>query len=135
LRKEVDGAHVVIGFYKYVGNISLSLIPPKLKSHVDSFSADPDGKEQQIYYKADKKGYQVSYDSKSMNRCNFRGAEITFRVISEPFELPNESERLTDLSKTYLPPSANLIADVLSANVNNEYLPPSAPSRSYLPPN
>jgi hypothetical protein len=49
----------------------------------------------------------------------------------EPFELPNESERLTDLSRSYLPPSQNLIADVLS----NEYLPPGKPSRTYLPPN
>jgi hypothetical protein len=65
---------------------------------------DPDGKERQIYYKADKKGYQVSYD--------------------KPFELPNESERLTELSKQYLPPRADLIADVLKK-----------PSRTYLPPN
>ena len=28
------------------------------------FFSDPDGKERKIYYKADKKGYQVSYDSK-----------------------------------------------------------------------
>lgn len=52
-------------------------------------------------------------------------------LIPEPFELPNESERLTDLAKTYLPPSQNLIQDVL----NNEYLPPNTPSTSYLPPN
>lgn len=67
---------------------------------------DPDGKERQIYYKADKAGYQVSYD--------------------KPFDLPSESdsERLTDLSRQYLPPRADLIQDVLKK-----------PSRSYLPPN
>lgn len=41
----MDGVQVVIGFYKYV---------------------DPDGKSRQIYYKADKKGFQVSYNSKWM---------------------------------------------------------------------
>ncbi|CAG9806925.1 unnamed protein product [Chironomus riparius] len=87
-RKEVDGAHVVIGFYKYV---------------------DPDGKERKIYYKADKKGYQVSYD--------------------KPFDFPSESES-ERLSSAYLPPKENLIRDVIAPS--NEYLPPS---NSYLPPN
>ncbi|KAG5671214.1 hypothetical protein PVAND_001423 [Polypedilum vanderplanki] len=92
-RKEVDGSQIVIGFYKYV---------------------DPDGKERQIYYKADKKGYHVSYD--------------------KPFDFPSEisdseSERL---SSAYLPPKVeNLIKDVLSTS----YLPPDSPSNSYLPPN
>lgn len=35
----------------------------------DLLSSDPEGKERQIFYKADKKGYQVSYNSKSINRC------------------------------------------------------------------
>lgn len=43
LRRDKDGIHVVTGFYKYT---------------------DPDGKVHQIYYKADDKGYQISYDSK-----------------------------------------------------------------------
>lgn len=48
-RKDKQGAHVVVGFYKYT---------------------DPDGKVQQIYYKADEKGYQISYDSKCYSKFN-----------------------------------------------------------------
>lgn len=33
-------------------------------TYVHTLISDPDGKERQIYYKADKNGYQVSYDSK-----------------------------------------------------------------------
>lgn len=75
LRKEVEGeGTVVIGFYKYTGecdnrfqiaNNRLSFVQKIiLKTNT---SSDPDGKERQIYYKADKKGYQVSYDSKFEN--------------------------------------------------------------------
>ncbi|CAO1424205.1 unnamed protein product [Diamesa tonsa] len=92
-RRDVDGVQVVIGFYKYV---------------------DPDGKSRQIYYKADKKGFQVSYN--------------------KPFELPGQSERLTELSNSYLPPRENLIRDVLT-DPSKSYLPPSVPSKTYLPHN
>lgn len=100
--------------------------------HFFSFLTDPDGKTRQIYYKADQKGYHVSYDSK------FNGFIYVFMTINpenshlEPFEFSGESQRLTDLSNSYLPPSQNLIRDVLTPS--NEYLPPKQ-SNTYLPPN
>jgi len=47
-----------------VSNLKYACKASQLLHTIFVLHSDPDGKESKIYYKADKKGYQVSYDSK-----------------------------------------------------------------------
>lgn len=118
-RSDIKGVHTVVGFYKFV---------------------DPDGKSHQIYYKADDKGYQISYDSKFFvikkhlehnDKLKENNYNLPLELYPEPFEIEAESERLTDPSRSYLPPRENLISEI-PETPSNSYLPPS---NTYLPPN
>lgn len=54
-----------------VSNIKYACKASQLLHTIFVLNSDPDGKERKIYYKADKKGYQVSYDSKKNFRETF----------------------------------------------------------------
>lgn len=140
-RREVDGAQVVIGFYKYIGK-SYKLVKLLLYHSLLHTFQIPTARSDKFITKQIRRDIKlvtiVSSSSGEEKSVQLNFIEFIFSLFpppycnAEPFDFPStssdsESEKL---SSAYLPPSENLIRDVLAPS--NEYLPPS---NQYLPPN